>query len=319
MISPPIRSFEELLRRARSAGSPRIAVAAAAEPAVIQAVAHAMREGLVRPILVGVESLIREIAERERVDLTDIEVIDAPPNPSAASTAAVRLVQEGKAQLVMKGLVKTKDFIRAILHQEFGLRRGRPMSHVALFESPDRSRLMLLTDCGINIRPRFNRKTAIVRNAILVANALGIVEPKVALIAAVEAVELPTMPATLDAELIRRMGAAGQLGRCIVDGPLAMDNALDRHTAEVKGRSSPVAGQADIIVVPEIETGNAVYKTIRYVAHRELASIVVGAAGPAVVASRSDSANTKLYSIALGALLASQASVAPSERAADTS
>ena len=128
-------------------------------------------------------------------------------------------------------------------------------------------------------------------------------EPKVAVVAAVETVELPTMPASLDAEMLRRMGEAGELGRCVVDGPLAMDNALDAHTADLKGRSSPVAGHADIIVVPEIETGNAVYKTIRYIAGRELASIVVGAASPAVVTSRSDSTNTKLYSIALGALL----------------
>jgi phosphate butyryltransferase len=177
---------------------------------------------------------------------------------------------------------------------------------VALFESRDRSRLILLTDSGINIHPRFSRKIAIIQNALELAHALGIDEPKVAVIAAIETVELPAMPATLDAELLRRMGAAGQFGRCVIDGPLAMDNALDSHTAETKGRSSAVAGNADIIVVPEIETGNAVYKTIRYIAGRDLASIVMGAAGPVVVTSRSDSANTKLYSIALGALMSQQ-------------
>ena len=279
-----------------------MAVAAAGEPAVIAALSHAMRERLVRPVLVGVGDRIREIADQQAMDLCDVELVEAP-DPVAAAALAVKLVHEGQAELVMKGLVRTKDFLRAVLDQEFGMRGGRPLSQVALFESPDRSRLMLLTDSGINIRPRFSRKVAIIKNALQLADALGIDEPKVAVIAAVETVELPTMPASLDAEMLRRMGDAGEFGRCVVDGPLAMDNALDAHTADLKGRSSPVAGHADVIVVPEIETGNAVYKTIRYIAGRELASIVVGAASPAVVTSRSDSANTKLYSIALGALL----------------
>jgi len=299
---PPVRTFEELLVRARLSTAAPMAVAAAGETAVIAAVTHAMREGLVQPILIGVGDHIRSIAEQQGMDLTDVEVIEEP-DPVAACAVAVRLVHEGRAELVMKGIATTKDFVRAILNQEFGMRRGRPLSHIALFESPDQSRLMLLTDSGINIRPRFNRKAAIVRNALEVAYALGIDEPKVAIIAAVETLELPAMPATLDADLLRRMGEAGAFGQCIVDGPLSMDNALDSHTAEVKGRTSPVAGRADIIVAPDIETANAIYKTIRYLARREVASIVMGAAGPAVVASRSDSAHTKLYSIALGALL----------------
>ena len=302
MTRQRLRTFEELLHRARRVPPPRMAVAAAGEPAVIAALSHAMRERLVRPVLVGVGDRIREIADQQEIDLGDVDLVEAP-DPASASALAVKLVHEGQAELVMKGLVRTKDFLRAVLHQEFGMRGGRPLSHVALFESPDRSRLMLLTDSGINIHPRFSRKVDIIKNALLLADALGIDEPKVAVIAAVETVELPTMPASLDAEMLRRMGEAGQFGRCVIDGPLAMDNALDDHTAELKGRSSPVAGHADIIVVPEIETGNAVYKTIRYIAGRELAGIVVGAAGPAVVTSRSDSANTKLYSIALGALL----------------
>jgi len=299
----PVRTFDELLSRARRVPTPRMAVAAAGEPAVIAALADAAHERLVRPILVGDRDRIRAIADDQGVDLADVELIEAG-DPAAASARAVKLVHEGEAELVMKGLVRTKDFLRAVLNQQFGMRRGRPLSQVAIFESPDRSRLMLLTDSGINIRPRFGRKVDIVRNALQLADALGMDEPKVAVIAAVETVELPTMPASLDAELLRRMGEAGKFGQCIIDGPLAMDNALDSHTAETKGRTSPVAGHADIIVVPEIETGNAVYKTIRYIAGRDMASIVVGAASPVVITSRSDSANTKLYSIALGALMA---------------
>lgn len=279
-----------------------MAVAAAGESAAIGAATNAMREGFVRPILVGACDKIRRIADESRLDIDDIELIEAP-DPVVASALAVRLVHEGQAELVMKGLVRTKDFVRAILNNEFGLRKGRALSQVAAFESPDRSRLILLTDSGINIRPRFNRKIAIIENAIELANAMGIDEPKVAVIAAVETVELPTMPATLDAELLRRMAEAGQLGKCILDGPIAMDNVFDSRTAEVKGLSSPVAGQADIIVVPEIETGNAVYKTIRYVAGRNMASVLVGTAGPVVISSRSDSADTKLNSIALGVLI----------------
>ena len=313
MTSPAIRSFEELLERARRFKTPRMAVAAAGERAVIASVAHAMTEGLIQPVLIGEASRIREISGELPVDLTGIEIIDLP-DPSEASGKAVRLVQEGKADLVMKGLVTTKEFVRAILKQEFGMRRGRPLSHVAVIESPDQSRLMLLTDSGINIRPRFNRKIAIVKNALLVANSLGIDFPKVAVIAAVESVDLPAMPATLDAELLRRMGNSGKLGPCIVDGPLSMDNALDRHSAEIKGRYSPVAGQADVIVAPDIETANAVFKTIRYLAQREIASIVLGAKAPAIVASRSDSAISKVYSIALGVLAAHQIQVTGSSR-----
>lgn len=303
MTPAPIRSFAELLDCARGCNKPRMAVAAAGESAVIASVAHAMKEGLVTPVLTGSAAHIHEIAARQQLDLGAVEVINIA-DPVEASTAAVRLVHDGKADIVMKGLVTTKEFVRAILRQEFGMRRGRPLSHIAIVESPDQSRLMLLTDSGINIRPRFNRKIAIVRNALRVANALGIAVPKVAVIAAVETVELPAMPATLDAALLRRMGDSGILGSCIVDGPLSMDNALDSHTAEIKGRSSPVAGQADIIVAPDIETANAIYKTIRYLAQREIASIVIGAAAPAIVASRSDSALSKLYSIALGVLVA---------------
>ncbi len=305
VLSPPC-SFEELVERARSVPPPRMAVAAAGEPAVIGAIAHAGRERLVQPILVGDAEAIRRIAWDQGVDLNGVEVVDEPDSV-AASTAAVKLVHDGEAELVMKGLVRTKDFLRAVLNQEFGMRRGRPLSQVALFESPDKSRLMLLTDSGINIRPNFNRKVAIVQNALELARTLGIEEPKVAVIAAIEQVELPAMPATLDADLLRRMGEAGEFGKCIIDGPLAMDNALDAHTAEVKGRKSRVAGCADIVVVPEIDVGNAVYKTIRYIAGRDMASIVMGAAGPVVITSRSDSANTKLCSIALGALMGKRA------------
>ncbi len=301
-----IRTFGELVVRARRDPPPRMVVASAAEGAALTAAVEAARQGLVRPILIGSKPDIRRIAEEEGVDIGGMELVEAEDSVSAAVTA-VRFIHEGRAELLMKGLVRTKDFLRAILSHEFGLRGSGAMSHVAVFESPDRSRLMMLTDSGINIRPRFNRKMAIVQNALTMARVLGIEEPRVAVIAAVETVELPTMPATLDAELLRRMAMAGRFGRCILDGPLSMDNALDSHTADVKGRVSPVAGQADIVVVPDIETGNAVYKTIRYVAGRDLAGAVVGAVAPAITTSRSDSPSTKLYSIALGVLMSQTA------------
>lgn len=305
MSRKTICTFSDLMEGAKSISRPRMAVAAAGESTVMGAVAHAMREGLVTPVLVGVVEDIHALALEQGIAPDSFEIIRAS-DPMEASVKAVRLVHEGRAELLMKGLVATKVFIRAILKQEFGMRSGRPLSHVAVIESPDQTRLMLMTDSGINIRPNFNRKISIIQNALLVADALGFVEPKVAVVAAVEKVDLPAMPATLDADLLRRLGEAGKFGRCIVDGPMSMDNVLDSHTAEIKGRTSPVTGNADIIVVPDIETGNAMYKTIRYLGHREIAGVVVGAAAPVVVTSRSDSSITKLYSIALGAVVARQ-------------
>ncbi len=305
MMATPVTNFTTLMERARSAKTPRMAVAAAGEHTVIASVAHAMREGLVHPILVGAADHIRHLAAQQDIDISNVDILNVA-DPDRAGEAAVRLVHDGDAELVMKGLVTTKSFMRAILDQEFGMRRGRPLSHVAVLESPDCSRLMLMTDSGINIRPRFNRKIAIIRNALEVAEVLCMTMPKVAVVAAVEKVDLPAMPATLDAELLRRLGASGMFGPCIIDGPLSMDNVLDSHTAEIKGRTSPVTGNADVIIVPDLETGNTMYKTIRYIAKREIAGIVVGAASPVIVTSRSDSATTKLYSIALGALASHQ-------------
>ncbi len=279
-----------------------MAIAAAAESAVLEAVTHARKERLAEPILIGPSDRIRALADEGAIELDGIEIIEVA-DPAEAATKAVRLVHDGYAQLLMKGLVRTRDFVRAVLNDQYGLRRGRALSHVGVFESPDRTRLMMLTDPGINIKPNFNRKIAIIENAVELARSLGIAEPKVAVIAAVETVTLPTMPATLDAALLKRLGDAGRFGPCIIDGPLAMDNALSAHTAKVKGRVSPIAGEADIVVVPDIECGNAVYKTISYLAQRTLASLIVGARGPVVTASRSDTPRTKLYSIALGALL----------------
>ena len=301
-----ILTFNDLMAGAKSISKPRMAVAAAGERTVMGAVAHAMREGLVTPVLIGVGEQIRALAVEHDIAPDSVDIIEAA-DPMEASMKAVRLVHQGHAELLMKGLVATKVFIRAILNQEFGMRSGRPLSHVAVIESPDKTRLMLMTDSGINIRPNFSRKMAIVQNALIVAKALGMSEPKVAVVAAVEKVDLPAMPATLDADLLRRMGESGAFGPCIIDGPMSMDNVLDSHTAEIKGRTSPVTGSADIIVVPDIETGNAMYKTIRYLGHREIAGVVVGAAAPVVVTSRSDSAITKLYSIALGALVSHRA------------
>ncbi len=308
MNASRINTFQELLENARGPVKPRMAVAAAGESTIMASAAHAMREDLVRPILIGAADDIRALAREHDMDLAEVEIIPAA-DPAEAAMKAVRLVHDGQAELIMKGMVATKVFVRAILNQEFGMRRGRPLSHVAVMESPDQSRLMVMTDSGINIRPSFNRKMAIIQNALLATKALGIVEPKVAVVAAVEKVDLPAMPATLDAELLKRMGAAGKFGPCIIDGPMSMDNVLDSHTAEMKGRASPVTGRADVIVVPDIETGNAMYKTVRYLAHREMAGIVVGAAAPVVVTSRSAAAVTKLYSIGLGALDARRSAV----------
>jgi len=280
-------------------------IAAANDAHSLQAALDAWRQGLVEPILVGSPDAIRANAALLGEDISPIRVIQAD-SPEIAAAAAVRLAHDGEAELVMKGLVSTKTLVRCVLSAEFGLRRAGIMSHVTLMESPDRDRLMIMTDSAINIRPTFHRKAEILSNAVAAAHKLGIEEPKAAIIAAVENVELPAMPATLDAALLKRLAAAGKFGRCVVDGPLSMDNALEAETADIKGVKAEVAGRADVLLVPDIETGNAVYKAVRHIAKRELAGAVVGASVPLVMTSRGDSSLTKLYSIALGAVLSAE-------------
>jgi len=296
-----IRSLDDLAKAAREVGPRTCAVVAAADPEVLLAADEASRRGIARCILIGDPVAIGKAAAESDIDLSSHELVEER-DTLAAVRAGVAMVSAGKADLLMKGLVSTADVLRAVLDKEVGLRTGRLLSHVSVFEVPRFERLLIFSDGAMNIAPGLAEKAQITQNAIDVAHALGIAEPRVAALAAVENVN-PDMPATIDAACLAKMSERGQIKGAIVDGPLALDNAISAAAANHKGISSPVAGRADILIVPDIETGNVFYKALVYLAGGCAASVVVGARAPVVVTSRSDSHMAKVYSLALGVLL----------------
>ena len=296
------RNLEALLQSARRKGQACMAVAAADESFCLLATVEAAQLGIVRPILIGVGERIRRVADQTEVNIKDFEHVETDSD-IAAARAAVRMVNDSDVDLLMKGSLPTKVLMRAVLNHEFGLSTGGLLSHVAAFDAPTGDRLVLLSDAGVSVNPRFAQKMEIVSNAVEAAHRLGIAEPKVAILAAIETLNLPAMPATLDAEMLHRLGEAGHFGKCVVSGPLSLDAALSSERSTHKMTSGPVAGNADVLVAPNIETGNILYKSIVCIARREAAGVVVGARVPIVVPSRADTPRTKLYSIALAALL----------------
>ncbi len=213
------------------------------------------------------------------------------------------MARAGEADVVMKGTLETATFMRAALDRDNGLRVGRLLTHVAVFEIPGFNRLLLISDAGIIVAPDIYQKIVIVQSAIEVAHKLGLDQPKVAILAASELVD-PKIPSTVDAANLSKMAERGQIRGGVVDGPLALDNAISEASIAIKGIQSPIAGQADILIVPSVEAGNLLAKAITYFGHGEMAGVVVGGCAPLVVTSRSDSHTTKLVSIALGVLLA---------------
>lgn len=296
------RSLAELLLKAREYGPLRLAVAAAEDEEVLLAVKEAREQGIAAPLLVGQEEKIRRLAAEIAFDLSDVPVF-SEPQVAGCARRAVELVSSGQADLLMKGLMSTADILRAVLDKEVGLRTGRVLSHVMLYEVSGYDRLFFLTDGGMNPAPDLKQKADIVVNAVETAHALGIAQPKVAVLAAVEVVN-PDMQATLDAAALAQMGARGQIKGCLIDGPLALDNAVSPEAAAHKGIISPVAGQADILLVPDIEAGNLLGKAMTYFGRAKSAGIVVGAKAPVVLVSRADPHETKLLSIALGVVAA---------------
>lgn len=296
-----VKSFSEILEKVKTGERKKIAVAAAQDEPVLEAVRDAMEIGLVDAILVGDKEKIIEIAKKIAFNVNDLEIIDEPDNNKAA-LKAVELVSSGKAHMVMKGLLETSTILKAVLNKEIGLRTGKLMSHVAVFEIPGFDRLIFVTDAALNMYPDLKAKVDILNNAVSVAHAVGIDNPKVAPICAVEVVN-PDMPATIDASLLSKMNERGQIKGCIVDGPLATDNALSEEAAKHKKINSPVAGKADILLLPNIEAGNVMYKTLTYTTKAKNGGIIVGASAPVVLTSRADSPESKLNSIALAALV----------------
>ena len=298
------QTLEAMVAQARRRGRVRMIVAGADDAVCLRAAAEAVELGVVSVVLIGDEPRVREAAAEAGVSVDRFRLVQADGRASAA--AAVRMVHDGEADLLMKGLLPTKVLMRAVLDREFGLRARGLLSHVAAFEAPAGDRLVLLTDAGVNVNPRFHRKMGIVANAVGVARRLGLRRPKVAVLAAVEKLDLPAMRATVDAEMLRRLGEAGCFGDCVVAGPISLDVALSADCAARKGLAGPVAGAADVLVTPNIETANVLYKAITCIARKELGGVVVGARVPVIVPSRGDTVRTKLYSIAFAALLSGE-------------
>lgn len=299
-----IKSFAEVLQKAKDQETKKVAVAVAQDKPVLEAIRDAKEQGIADAILVGEKSQIEAIAAEIGMDLSNFEIVDEKDNVKAA-LKAVELVSSGKADMLMKGLIDTANFLRAVLNKEVGLRTGKLMSHVGVFQLNNFDRLLFLTDAAFNMYPELKDKVDIVKNAVTVAQAVGVEKPKVAPICAVEVVN-PSMQATVDASILSKMNDRGQIKGCFIDGPLALDNALSEEAAAHKGVTGPVAGRADILLMPNIEAGNIMYKTLTYTTECKSGALLVGTSAPVVLTSRNDSHETKMYSIALAALVATQ-------------
>jgi len=299
----PIRTFAELLEAAKAKGPKAVAVAAAHQSEVMSAGLDAEVAGLAEVTLVGDSDEIRRIAAAEGFDISRMDIVHVP-EPHEAAYRVMKLVSEGQADIAMKGKVETSEFLRAALSRELGLRTGRLYTHVAAFEIPGFERLIFISDAGVIVAPDLEQKVQIVQNAIYVAHALDIPLPRVAVLAATEVVN-PKIPTTLDAANLSKMADRGQIQGGLVDGPLALDNAISPESARIKGIRSEVAGYADILVAPDIEAGNVLAKAITYFAQGKMAGVVVGARCPLILPSRSDTREAKLVSLALGVMLAS--------------
>ncbi|MCQ1531507.1 phosphate butyryltransferase [Lutispora saccharofermentans] len=296
-----IKAFDEIVKSAKNKGPKTLAVAVAQDAEVLTAVNTAKDLGIAEAILVGDKGEILKAAGNCGVELAKFTIIDEK-DKTEACRKAVSLIDEGKAHIVMKGLVDTAIILKAVLAEEAGLRTGNVLSHVAVFEVNGYDRLFIVTDAAMNIAPNLEQKKQIIENAVKVAHAMGNEEPKVAVLAAVEKVN-PKMQATLDADALTEMNSKGEIRGCQIAGPFALDNAVSAEAARHKGIDHPVAGHADILMVPQIEAGNMLYKSMVFFAKAQNAGIIVGAKVPIVLTSRADSDIAKLNSIAIGVLM----------------
>lgn len=279
----------------------RVTVVGGHDPAAIEACVNGCREGLIaKATLVGDARATRGIADREGLDTTELELVDVADEAAMIDVALSRF-RAGEADVLMKGNVPTGHLLRAVLDKRYGLRTDRILSQVGVFGY--QGRLILLSDCGVNVDPGLTRKVDIIRNAVGVARHLGIALPRVAMLAAVETVHLQAMPATCDAIVLKRMNERGELTGCLVEGPLSLDLAIVPRAVRVKGMCNPVAGKADILIADDIEMGNVLYKSIAVMQGLPMASVLAGCRVPVILPSRADTPENKLYSVALSVLL----------------
>ncbi|MBP7002153.1 bifunctional enoyl-CoA hydratase/phosphate acetyltransferase [Amaricoccus sp.] len=299
----PRRKYERLIAAVAELPPVPTAVAHPCSDAALEGAVDAARMGIIAPILVGPRAKIVAVAEAAGLDISPYEIVDALHSHDAAEKA-VALVREGRAEMLMKGSLHTDELLGAVVRRDTGLRTERRLSHCFLLDVPSHDRVLIVTDAAINIFPTLEEKVDIVQNAIDLAHAMGVAEPRVAILSAMETVN-PKLQSTVEAAALCKMADRGQITGGLLDGPLALDNAISAEAARIKGIGGPVAGQADILVVPDLEAGNMLAKSLGFLASADSAGIVLGARVPITLTSRADSVQSRLASCAVAALVAS--------------
>ena len=294
--------YERLIARCKALTPVPTAVAHPCDESSLKGAVEAAELGILQPILVGPRAKIEAVAAQFQLDISRYEIVDAPHSHGAADEA-VRLAREGKAEMLMKGSLHTDELMGAVVRTGTGLRTERRISHAFIMDVPTLDRALIITDAAINIFPTLEDKVHIVQNAIDLVRALGLEQPKVAILSAMETVN-PKVPSTVEAAALCKMADRHQITGGILDGPLALDNAIDLAAAQIKKIDSPVAGLADILVVPDLEAGNMLAKSLTFLADADAAGIVLGARVPIILTSRADSVTTRLASCAVAALVA---------------
>ena len=294
--------YDQLLERCRGLAPIPTAVAYPCEETALAGAIDAGTQGLIVPILVGPSATIAEIAKAKGIDLGGVQIVDVADSRASAAKA-VELVRQGKAELLMKGSLHSDEVLGAVIAKETGLRTGRRLSHAFLMDVPTYHKVLIVTDAAINIAPTLEEKVDICQNAIDLARTFGVERPKVAILAAVETVN-SKMPATLDAAALCKMAERGQIKGGMLDGPLAFDNAISRDAAKMKGITSEVAGDPDILLAPDLEAGNMMAKMLSFLANADSAGLVLGARVPVILTSRADSLRSRIASCAVAVLAA---------------
>jgi len=296
-----LKNLANLIEDAKGKQSRKMVVAAAHDEPVLVAVNNAMKEGLIIPILVGIEEEIREMAAKINFDLSSVQVINEDDDIQACKTS-VKIIRDGEADILMKGLVSSSGLLKQVLNKEKGLRKGAVISHIAFADIPSYHKILAITDAGMNPAPDFNQKVDIVKNAVEAFHRLGVPNPKIAVVAAVETVN-PKMECTIHAAMLTMMNKRKQIKGCIIDGPFGFDNAINKEACEHKGIITEVGGDADIILCPDIQAGNILYKSINFLAGATSAAVIMGATVPIILTSRADTDKSKLMSIAYAAAM----------------
>jgi len=313
MDRQPGEKYERLIARVAALPPTPTAVAHPCSASALQGAVDAAEMGIIEPILVGPRAKIEALAKEAGLDIGRYEIVDAP-HSHAAAERAVGVVREGRAEMLMKGSLHTDELMGAVVSREKGLRTERRISHCFVLDVPTYPKPLIITDAAINVFPSLLDKVDITKNAIELAHALGLERPKVAIMSAMETVN-PTVPSTVEAAALCKMADRGQITGAELDGPLALDNAIDPEAARIKAIASPVAGQADILVVPDLEAGNMLAKSLSFMANADSAGIVLGARVPITLTSRADTVQSRLASCAVATLVADHRRQHPSKAA----